>query len=200
MNKMRDINEILRLCVGDARQTVLSGKLGIEAQKRAYDLFEYLSEYGTFGIELSLRDEFCSVFLAGRERIEAAYDEAALKEEASLMLKPFQEALSDARFKAAAAASLHEFAKDTFDIWQRCGIFARRRALKELRQRAGFKLESHRIGNYVAKTFDLMNEAQSRFGQAQQALFAADAAYKIVPGIFRKIYDILSVGFKLSEE
>ena len=67
----------------------------------------------------------------------------------------------------------------------------RKRALKALRDRAGFKLESHRIGNYVAKTFDLMNEAQMRFAKAQQALFAADVAYKIRPGIYDKVYDLL---------
>ena len=70
-------------------------------------------------------------------------------------------------------------------------IFARRRALRELRERAGFRLESHRIGNYVAKTFDLMNEAQARFARAQQAVFSADVKYKIQPDTYAKIYDLL---------
>ena len=95
------------------------------------------------------------------------------------------------RFEAAAAASLHEFTKEVYQIWQTSGVFARRRALKELRERAGFRLESHRIGNYVAKTYDLMNEAQTRYAKAQQAVFAADIAYKIQPGIYSRIYDRL---------
>jgi hypothetical protein len=99
-----------------------------------------------------------------------------------------EKACNDARFDAAAAASLHEFAEETFHTWQTSGIFMRKRALKALRERAGFRLESHRIGNYVAKTFDLMNEAQMRFASAQQALFAADAAYKIRAGICADIY------------
>ena len=99
-----------------------------------------------------------------------------------------KEAMNEARFEAASAASLHEFAKEVFEIWQTSGIFARKRALKELRARAGFRLESHRIGNYVAKTFDLMNEAQARFARAQQAVFAADVTYKIKPGIYSKMY------------
>lgn len=88
-------------------------------------------------------------------------------------------------------ASAHEFAKETFHTWQTAGIFMRKRALKALRERAGFKLESHRIGNYVAKTFDLMNEAQMRFARAQQAVFASDVTYKVQPGLFGKIADIL---------
>ena len=99
--------------------------------------------------------------------------------------------MEELRFAAASAASLHEFAKEVFDIWQTQGIFARKRALKELRQRAGFRLESHRIGNYVAKTFDLANEAQARFARAQQALFAADVRYKIREDIYGEIYKIL---------
>ena len=100
--------------------------------------------------------------------------------------------VEDLRFAAASAASLHEFAKEVFEIWQTQGIFARKRALKELRERAGFRLESHRIGNYVAKTFDLMNEAQARFARAQQALFSADVRYKIRPGVYARIYEVLT--------
>ena len=71
-------------------------------------------------------------------------------------------------------------------------MFARRRALRDLRERAGFRLESHRIGNYVAKTFDLMNEAQARFAKAQQAVFAADVSYKVRPSEYSEIYACLN--------
>ena len=76
-------------------------------------------------------------------------------------------------------------------IWQTAGIFARRRALNELRERAGFRLEAHRIGNYVAKTFDLMNEAQAEFARAQQARFKADISYKIKLDSYTGIQNIL---------
>ena len=56
---------------------------------------------------------------------------------------------------------------------------------------AGFRLESDRIGNYVAKTFDLMNEANAECARAQQALFAANATYKIKSGIYSKIAAVL---------
>ena len=123
--------------------------------------------------------------------MENAYDEVSLREELSEVLNPLKQAVTEARFEAASAAALHEFAKEVFEIWQTSGIFARRRALKELRARAGFRLESHRIGNYVAKTFDLANEAQVRFASAQQILFKADMSYKIRPGLYSKINSIL---------
>ena len=82
---------------------------------------------------------------------------------------------------------LHEYAKYTFDIWQNKGLFARQKAIRVLRQKAGFRLETKRIGNYVAKTFDLMNEARSEYARAQQALFAADMSYKVKPGVYLEI-------------
>jgi hypothetical protein len=44
----------------------------------------------------------------------------------------------------------------------------------------------------VAKTFDLMNEAQMQFARSQQKLFANDVTYKLQPGMYGKIADILS--------
>ena len=119
------------------------------------------------------------------------YDEAALKDEAARHLKSYEDALSEARFQAASAESLHLYAKDIFEIWQNSGVFARRRALKDLRKRAGFKLESHRIGNYVAKTYDLMEAARRDFQKAQQECYAANVSYKIKPGIYSAIAENL---------
>ena len=59
---------------------------------------------------------------------------------------------------------------------------------------AGFRLESNRIGNFVAKTFDLMNEANRDCSRAQQALFAANVSYKIKPGLYSRIASALHVG------
>jgi hypothetical protein len=63
--------------------------------------------------------------------------------------------------------------------------------LRRLRSLAGFRLESDRIGNFVAKTFDLMNEAQSAQARAQQALFSANVSYKIKPGLYSRIASVL---------
>ena len=123
--------------------------------------------------------------------LDEIFDEAVLQEEASLFQKEYESALTEARFKAASAESLHLYAKDIFGIWQNSGVFARRRALKDLRKRAGFKLESHRIGNYVAKTYDLMEAARRDFQKARQECFAANVSYKIKPGIYTAIAENL---------
>ena len=175
-------------CTRDLAEAAEDGRLGVEACVRAYDLMDRILETEdmiepdpTFS---GAAADYCRQY----EKTGADMDMEGVMKEAGDRIAEFQTVLNDARFEAAAAASLHEFAKDVFEIWQTEGIFARRRALRELRGRAGFRLESHRIGNYVAKTFDLMNEAQARFGGAQQALFAADVRYKIRPGIYEELY------------
>lgn len=175
-----------------AKDLAAVGTLSLDAQSRAYDLLDTLlsDEHGTYR-DTDGYTEAAEVFLGSSATPNAVYDEDSLRKELADRLAPLDEALGEIRFKAAAAASLHEFAKEVFDIWQTSGIFARKRALKELRERAGFRLEAHRIGNYVAKTFDLANEAQTEFAKAQQARFTADISYKIKPGIHEQISRLL---------
>ena len=179
-------------CISDIKNIVARGRISLVEQVRAYDLLDSLLAMDQTDREAWLPDgsaeRYCEAYKAAEAALTECYDEDALNEEAVGLLEPLQKEVEDLRFAAASAASLHEFAKEVFEIWQTQGIFARKRALKELRDRAGFRLESHRIGNYVAKTFDLMNEAQARFARAQQALFAADVRYKIRKDIYGEIY------------
>jgi len=180
------MNELLKRCAADI-EAAASCRIALDQQVRAYDLLEALLDPS--GPQVA--EDAAQAYLQAYSANVPTVDVSALKVELEARLEPLRAAMNDARFEAAAAASLHEFAKEVFDTWQHAGIFARRRALRELRERAGFRLESHRIGNYVAKTFDLQNEAQARFSRAQQAVFAADVAYKIKPGTFAAIYDML---------
>jgi hypothetical protein len=184
-NYNSNISANLQLCTEDI--TTLA-TITLEAQVRAYDLLDAIlaDECGSFRNEAGFLPA-AKEFLQASEARTPIYDEEKLHQELSAALAPLDENINEARFKAASIASLHEFAKETFEIWKTSGIFARRRALKELRQRAGFRLEAHRIGNYVAKTFDLMNEANSQFAKAQQARFSADVSYKIRPDLYESI-------------
>ena len=183
----------IRQCTEDIIDAVHGNRLTLDMQIRAYDLLDAVLASDSSGLPEEASGaaaDFCRQYGQSCEALEKMYDEEALRNEAARMLEPLKQKMNDARFAAASAASLHEFAKEVFGIWQTSGIFARRRALKELRERAGFRLESHRIGNYVAKTFDLMNEAQARFAQAQQTMFSSDVSYKIRPGVHKDIANV----------
>lgn len=202
------ITKDLIQCTEDMRQSAENGKITLDAQIRAYDLLEKvldLPEGGTVGpadvysdtvatwcSHLGPAEEFCSEFKRLASGLEDAYDEEALRAEADRRMMPFNKAVEDAARHSAEAAALHECAKETYDLWQKGGFFTRQKALKELRRRAGFRLEYDRIGNYVAKTFDLMNEAQKAFADAQQAMFAANVSYKIKPGVYQRLASVLT--------
>ena len=180
--------------VEDMRKIAESGSFTLDAQVRAYDLLaELLDDESVIVASLDESDMilYLEVYSALNEKVEEAFDQTSLVNAAKARLAPLERACTDARFEAAAAASLHEFAKETYQTWQTAGIFMRKRALKALRERAGFRLESHRIGNYVAKTFDLMNEAQMAFARSQQKVFASDVTYKVQPGTYARIADFL---------
>jgi hypothetical protein len=191
------MDKLIATSIEDMRSAAEISKISLAAQVRAYDLLQTLSEAAERSIlpSESVSKEFCAAYEASAGALEVAYDEAALKKELASVLEPLEKAVTEARFEAASAAALHEFAKEVFEIWQTSGIFARRRALNELRARAGFRLESHRIGNYVAKTFDLAAEAQARFARAQQQLFKADVSYKLRPGLYAELYKTISVSY-----
>ncbi|MBR5013717.1 MAG: hypothetical protein IKY16_03835 [Bacteroidales bacterium] len=189
------MNKVLEACTVDMRAVADGGAMTLDMQVRAYDLLSYLLEMQEYGMPSGLADDivggFCAEYEASSGKLQNAFDEDMLKKEAQARLEDLKKAQNEARFEAAAAASLHEFAKEVFQTWQTAGIFARRRALRELRERAGFRLESHRIGNYVAKTFDLMNEAHARFARAQQAVFSADVSYKVSRGVYDELFQCL---------
>ena len=171
------MEDIIARCAADMQEVAVSGKITLEAQVRAYDLLQSMSEYGAV-CSVVTADTFCRAYEACKDKLETAYDADSLKVEIEALLAPMRHAVNEARFEAAAAASLHEFAKEVWQTWQTAGVFARRRALRDLRERAGFRLESHRIGNYVAKTYDLMEDARRAYQKAQQAMFSANVEYK----------------------
>ena len=193
MKIQSELSKLISECVNDMSALASAGKWELDAQVRIYDLLALLMDE-VYAETVSAQDaeSFIKEYGQVKEKLVATYDQTALLNEVKARLAPLERACTDARFEAAAAASLHEFAKETFQTWQTSGVFMRRRALNALRERAGFRLESHRIGNYVAKTFDLMNEAQVRFAAAQQRVFAADIRFKISPDLHSRVIDLLA--------
>lgn len=192
------ISKELVRCTDDMRQAAQCGKMSLDAQIRAYDLLEKIEELrdalAALCSSMGPAEEFCAEYLRLAEVLGPAYDEEMLKREAQERLKVFESALDNATAQVTKMTELHQCAKDTWDVWQNGGFIARQNALRKLRNLAGFRLESTRIGNYVAKTFDLMNESQAACARAQQALFSANVSYKIKPDLYRKIAAALRKG------
>ena len=180
-------------CIEDMQSAAAAGKITLQMQVRAYDLLGQILDL-SHACVAGPAEEFREQYYTLETDLKAAYDEDQLKQQAREMIQPLTAALDAAAEKSRKATALHEAAKQTFEIWQNGGFFERNKALRNLRKMAGFRLESNRIGNYVAKTFDLMNEANSECARAQQALFAANVDYKIKPGVYAQIAAALQKG------
>ena len=181
-------------CASDIYDAVASGIYTLDMQLRAYDLLDELLAMKETGIDVSSVSEaaaFCKAYVDHKESLQSLICETDLQAAAEDRKKPFEAALNLAKAEAESAESLHEMAKETFGIWQNSGVFARQKALRKLRKSAGFRLESHRIGNYVAKTYDLMEAARRDCQKARQALFSANVTYKCKSGILDRIYSEL---------
>lgn len=178
-------------CIEDMQSAVENGRITLEMQVRAYDLLDKLSEAPGIGVA-GPAEAFREQYYILETDLKNAYNEDDLNKEAESAVAPFVKDLEKAAENARKATVLHETAKQTFDIWRTGGFFERNKALRNLRRLAGFRLESNRIGNFVAKTFDLMNEANMKCAQAQRALFNANVSYKIKPGLYSKIASALS--------
>lgn len=177
-------------CIEDMQSAAQSGQITLQMQIRAYDLLDKILGL-TSPCVAGPAEAFLEQYYTLESELKAAYDEESLNMQAQEAAAPFVLALEASAEKARKAAILHEAAKQTFEIWQNGGFFKRNKALRDLRRLAGFRLESNRIGNFVAKTFDLMNEANAECARAQQALFAANVSYKIKPGLYSKIASAL---------
>ena len=183
----KEINQ----CIEDMQTAAATGKITLQMQERAYNLLDHILDMPNVGIA-GPAEAFREQYYILEEDLKAAYNEEALKQEAQDWMAPFVKTLDEVADKARKASILHETAKQTHELWRTGGFFERNKALRNLRQLAGFRLESNRIGNFVAKTFDLMNEANIKCAQAQQALFNANVTYKIKPGLYSKIASALS--------
>ena len=180
------------ICTQDLHNIAATGSLSLEAQIRAYDLVERLLGLPSeVYCALGDAEEYCKTYKEKADAIDRAYDEVMLYRQAAACSSKLEAEMNKALESAQEAESLHNLAKRTFETWQTRGYFTRHKALRALRTKAGFRLESGRIGNYVAKTFDLMNEAKMKYAAAQQKFFAANASYKIVAGTHRRIAEIL---------
>lgn len=181
-----------------SRSDKIDPSFALDAIVRAYDTYDLLlsikddpSIIGTEFLQDGTIENYIMEYSSDSEKFVKCFDLEQINGELQQRLTSLDVALSKAEAVMRDATELHFLAKETFEIWTTNNFFVRYRALRRLRKRAGFQLEKNRIGNYVARTFDLMNQARADFARAQQLRFKADVSYKIVPDLYSKIDSLL---------
>ncbi|MBQ8644994.1 MAG: hypothetical protein IJ476_01320, partial [Bacteroidales bacterium] len=90
------------------------------------------------------------------------------------------------------AEELHLMAKVAHKAQEEGGFFEKWKTLRQVRKMAGFPLERKRTGNFVARTFDLMEEARMKMREAELKMYEHNVAYKCTPDTYMKIFELLS--------
>lgn len=212
MQWLLDFKESVKSCTADIFNIVKVGEFSILSQLRAYDMLENLSDPESFKAKVEVLKTLMGVDAVNKELLDLSlqiksYSNAYLKfaqdldkifnpdKMASLAknyAKPWEKKYQKAKKEYEEAVELWELAKQTYEIYQRGNVIKKYFALRKLRNRAGFKLERDKVGNYVTRTFDLMQEAQTNMRNAELDKFNHNVEYKCTVQMYGKIQEGLN--------
>ena len=136
---------------------------------------------------------FCLNYERYHDAVKDCYDQEEMEESAARYLKPWEEKVARAEERLQKMKKLHAIARKASDIFQGHNFFRKFFILRTLRKEAGFKLRRNRVCNFAAKTFDLVNEAQSDLNQVRNGLHKCNVKYKCIGDLYLRINRQLSL-------
>lgn len=180
----------------DIREMVTTGKYPVVMLLRGYGLLELLEDYyGRGGSDCQdigkALSEYRMVYEEYGERLEGLLSREEIKSKSEAYMRPWQRKLDEAQRAYKKSVELWEAAKAAHQAQEEGGIVERWRTLKAVRKLAGFRLERRRTGNFVARTSELMHQAQMAAREAELQLYEHNVEYKCNPALYRKIYDMI---------
>lgn len=204
-----DFKESVSQGTQDILNIIKVGEFSVLSQLRAYDLLEQTSDTVSFkakiemlkvqlGVEvvnkalldLSLQiKSYNMAYQKYSEELDKVFDAEKMSKLAKNYAKPWEKKYLKAKKEYQDAVELWELAKKTQSIFENGNFIKRYFALRKLRNKAGFKLERGKVGNYVTRTFDLMQEAFGQMRKAELDKFSHNVEYKCTSQMYGKIYN-----------
>lgn len=194
------MNDMLAVSIesvtADIREMVTTGKYPVVMLLRGYGLLELLEDHfssrcGDCEVIGNALSEYKRVYEEYGEKLEEMLDREIIKSKAEAYMRPWQRKLDEAQKAYKKSVELWEAAKAAHQAQEEGGIVERWRTLKAVRRLAGFRLERRRTGNFVARTSELMRQAQMAAREAELQLYEHNVEYKCNPALYRKIYDMI---------
>ena len=187
----------------DMEEIAATGQYPVVVLLRSYDLLERLGNwedmeynmehYGQEGTNtlFNAMELYCNSYLANGERLYAIMDMEQIKMKAAAYMGPWKRRHNEALEELEKATALWEMAKVAHQAQQEGSFLEKWKTLRQVRKMAGFRLERKRTGNFVSRTFDLMQEAQIRAREAELKLYEHNVAYKCTPDSYLRIYEAI---------
>ena len=187
----------------DMEEIAATGQYPVVVLLRSYDLLERLGNwedmeynmehYGQEGTNtlFNAMELYCNSYLANGERLYAIMDMEQIKMKAAAYMGPWKRKHNEALEELEQATALWEMAKVAHQAQQDGNLWDKWKTLRQVRKMAGFRLERKRTGNFVVRTFDLMQQAQARAREAELKVYEHNVGYKCTPDIYMKLCEII---------
>ncbi len=189
----------------DIGQIAASGLYPVVMMLRGYDLLESLGDGKiNYNLEQAIRENkeyaeaFCSAlqqyvqsYLTNGERLYALMDMEQIKMKAAAYMGPWKRKHNEALEELKKATALWEMAKIAHQAQQEGSFWEKWKTLREVRKMAGFRLERKRTGNFVVRTFDLMQQARAKAREAELNLYNHNVEYKCTPDVYMKLCELI---------
>ncbi len=188
----------------DMQEIATTGQYPVVTLLRGYDLLERLGDWEN--VEYNLKQygqeeivafedavkNYREEYIANGEQLYAVMDVEQIKLKCAAYMSPWVRLYKEAKGELEKATALWEMAKVAHQAQLEGGFWEKWRTLREVRKMAGFRLERKRTGNFVTRTFDLMQQAQAKAREAELKMYEHNVAYKCSPNTYLKIFELLS--------
>lgn len=169
-------------------------ELGVGENESALNLEELgnLEKFEELGKLQKAMDGYREEFARSGQRLMEVLDREVISQKAEGYLRPWVRRYEKAQGEYKKAVELHEAAKVAHQAQCEGGFVERWKTLRMIRKMAGFRLERRRTGNFVARTFELMQQAMFVAREAELAMYSHNIEYKCNPDVYMKINDLLT--------
>lgn len=203
---LRELTLQVETVCNDVEEMAASGQYPVITLLRGYDLLEALGDWEKvcFNLEQARKEnpeyadafqtalkQYVQCYLANGERLYALMDMDQIKMKAAAFMGPWKRRHNEALEELEQATALWEMAKVAHQAQQEGSLWEKWKTLRQVRKMAGFRLERKRTGNFVVRTFDLMQQAQSRAREAELKVYEHNVEYKCTPDIYMKLCEII---------
>lgn len=215
---LNNLTAQIRQVAEDVQEIAATGQYPVVMLLRGYDLLERLGNWEDvlFNVGLAGKEavgksisvvedffvalkEYRQAYLAHGEQLHAVMDLQQIKMKVAAYMGPWKRRHAEALAELHKATELWEKAKAAHKAQEEGSFWEKWKTLRQVRKMAGFRLERGRTGNFVARTFDLMNEAQMQAREAELKLYGHNVEYKCSPDSYLKIFELISVKYLSSK-
>ena len=204
----------VRQVAEDVKDIAQTGQYPVLTLLRGYDLLERLAnwedvmynvekagkksvgkENGAVEEFYAALEEYRQAYLAHGEQLYAVMDPQQIKMKAAAYMGPWKRRHNEALEELEKATALWEMAKVAHKAQESGNLFEKWKTLRQVRKMAGFRLEKGRTGNFVTRTFELMQQAQIRAREAELKVYEHNVEYKCTPDSYLRIFETISENY-----